>query len=79
MSVGVKSGEYITQVKLTQDLVNGQREDVCWIASKFARCGKLVRAGDGQVWVVSEVYGSHVVNDLMIQHRAWRDFAEVLG
>jgi hypothetical protein len=77
--MGVKAGEYVTQVKLTQDLVNGQRENVCWIEGRFARCGKLVRDENGETWVVSEVYGSTQVSDLHIQHRAWRDFSEVLG
>lgn len=74
----MKQGDYVTQVKLTQDITNGQRENVCWIEGRLARCGKFVRDEDGQLWTVSEVYGSTQVNDLIIQHRAWRDFAEVL-
>ena len=57
---------------------DGVREEVCWIENRFARCGKLVRNEDGEVWVVAEVYSSKQVNDLIIAHRAWRDFAEVL-
>ena len=78
MSIGVKSGELVTQVKLVQDIVGGLRDSVVWIDHRFARQGKLVRDEDGECWAVAEVYGSHTVDDLMIAHRAWKKWAEVL-
>lgn len=69
----------LRQVTLRRDGGMWYQEDVCWIDSRLAVEGKVVRDEEGRHWKVWELHGTKESADLEREYRTWRAFREVLG